>query len=431
MARNVSENTAEHAIARRSCVARLLPYFILALLIPLPSHAASDWPQWRGPNRDGQATGFKAPAHWPAQLQKRWQVDVGLGRSSPIVAGPNAYVFSRREELEVLACIRLADGKELWHGSYAAPYEFDSPSDGHDKGPQSTPVVVDTHILTFGINSTLTCWIRSNGRIKWQRDFSKLFKEAGPLESAMSPVVEGDKCIVHVGGQEHGALLALNLHDGATLWSWSGDGPGDASPIVATLDGERQIVTQSAKACVGVDIDDGALLWSIPYQNEGDRNSVTPLAHEGSIIFSCSDNGLDRYHVERVDEQWEADSSWDNKEVSLGLSSPVIEGDRLFGFSHRHKGQLFAVDLTTGKTLWTSAGRLGESAALVGTGKVLWALTTAGELLVLKASDTEYQELARYKVATTATWAHPVILPDGVLIKDESKLTSWKLSLAP
>ena len=98
---------------------------------------------------------------------------------------------------------------------------------------------------------------------------------------------------------------------------------------------------------------------------EYDQNTVTPLVHEGSIILSGINKGVDRYRIEKTDDEWETDKVWANSEVSLYMSSPVADADKLFGFSHRQKGQLFAIDLTTGKTLWTSEGRLGDNASLV------------------------------------------------------------------
>src|SRR5262249_30501956 len=163
---------------------------------------------------------------------------------------------------------------------------------------------------------------------------------------------------------------------------------------------------------------DGKVLWKIPFQTEYDQNSVTPLVHEGSVVLSGMNKGIARYRIEKQDDEWATDEIWQNKEVSLYMSSPLAVGERLFGFSHRQKGQLFALDLTTGSTLWTSEGRMGDNASLVKAGNVLWALTTTSDLVVFRDSDKQFDVLARYKVAETPTWAHPVILSSGVVVKD-------------
>lgn len=402
------------------------------MLVILSYSAVEEWPQWRGPHRDGQVVGFNAPATWPKELQRRWQVEVGLGHSSPVAADQKIFVFSRRGDDEVLACLNPADGKELWQHGYPAPYQVNSVAALHGKGPKSTPVVAGGRVFTFGISGLLSCWDAKTGKLAWRREFSKQFEKTSPLYgAAMSPIVEADKCIVHVGGPDKGALVALDVKNGETLWSCAEDGPSYASPVVATLDDVRQVVTQSQKACLGVDLSDGKLLWRIPFQTEYDQNIVTPIEHEGSMIFSGINKGVDRYRIEKKDDEWETDNTWENKEVSLYMSSPVADGETLFGFSHRQKGQLFALDLTTGKTLWTSDGRLGDNASLVRTGKVLWALTTQGDLIVFKASEKQFEPLAHYRVAETPTWAHPVFLPAGVLVKDETKLTLWQFPKKP
>ena len=401
--------------------ASLIGWLLAATACP----AMEDWPQWRGPRRNGHAVGVTLRAAWPKSLEEQWQAEVGLGHSSPVVVKGKIYIFTRRGEDEVLACLS-ADGILLWQQKYAAPYQVNSAATMHGKGPKSTPVVTAGRIYTFGISGILTCRDANTGKRLWQREFSKQYPATSPLYgAAMSPVIEGDKCIVHVGGHDKGALLALDAKTGETLWSWAEDGPAYASPIVVTLDEVRQVVTQSQKACVGVGFDDGKLLWKIPFQTEYDQNTITPIEHEGSLIVSGYNKGIDRYRIARHDDEWETGTTWENKEVSLYMSSPVADGETLFGFSHRHKGELFAMDLTTGKTLWTSDGRLGDNASLVETGKVLWALTNEAELIVFKANEKQFEPLAQYKVADTPTWAHPVISTEGVLVKDESKLIFW------
>ena len=185
-------------------------------------------------------------------------------------------------------------------------------------------------VFTLGISGIVTCRDEKTGRQLWQREFSKQFAKTSPLYGAsMSPAVAGGKCIVHVGGHDQGALVALDVATGETLWSWDDDGPGYASPVLVTLDEVPQVVTQSQKACIGVDLADGKLLWRIPFQTEYDQNSVTPIEHEGSLIFSGINQGVDRYRVELSDDEWEIDKMWGEKSVSFYMSSPVADARSL------------------------------------------------------------------------------------------------------
>jgi outer membrane protein assembly factor BamB len=405
-----------------------LGLLVLALSVAC-GNAAEQWPQWRGAKRDGQVATFSVPTTWPKELVKLWQINVGLGHSSPVVSGDRVYVFSRQDDNEVLSCFHLADGKQHWQQTYPAPYQVHPAASAHGKGPKSTPVISGSRIVTFGIGGILTCWDVKTGKRIWRRDFAKQFEKTSPLYGvAMSPIIEEEKCIVHVGGHDKGALMALNVRTGETIWSATDDGPGYSSPVIATIAEVRQVITQSQKGCLGVDLDDGKLLWRIPFTTEYDQNSITPLVHEGSVILSGINKGVSRYRIDKQDDEWETDEMWENREVSLYMSSPVADAERLYGFSHRQKGQLFAIDLTTGTTLWTSEGRLGDCASLVQTSKVVWALTTAGALIAFKAGDKQFDELARYHVAESATWAHPAFLSSGILVRDEAQLSLWTLA---
>jgi outer membrane protein assembly factor BamB len=390
--------------------------------------AAENWSQWRGTNRDGVVLDVAPRKTWPPELQLKWQIEVGFGHSSPIVAGDRVYIFTRQDDKEVIRAVSQADGKEIWAHNYVAPYEVSPPAAGHGKGPKSTPIVADGRLFTLGISGILSCWDAASGELKWRKEFSKQFKHTSPLYgTAMSPLVDHGRLIVHVGGHDAGALIALDVADGEVAWTWDGDGPGYSSPIIAELSGTRQVITQTQNACVGIAADNGELLWKIAYKTEFDQNSVTPVVYEQSVICSGYNRGIDRYRIEKQGDEWLTDKIWENREVSLYMSTPVMSGQRLFGFSHRQKGQLFAIDITTGRTLWTGEGRLADNVALVRTGDVLWALTTQAELVVFRDSDKQFEQLARYKVGETPTWAHPVIATGSVIVKDETKLTKWKL----
>src|SRR5262249_56688003 len=158
--------------------------------------------------------------------------------------------------------------------------------------------------------------------------------------------------------------------------------PGYASPIIAVLGGQRQIVTQTQNNVVGLAADTGALLWKVPFQTSYDQNAVTPVVVAGTVIYSGLDNGVHAVRVVKKGTAWTADPAWETSEVSMYLSSPVADGDRLYGFSHKKRGQFFALDARTGKVLWTSEGRQGESAAVLASGPALFFLTNDGQLTV-------------------------------------------------
>jgi outer membrane protein assembly factor BamB len=387
---------------------------------------AQDWPQWRGPRRDGVVTGFTAPQSWPAQLKQRWKVQVGAGHSSPVVVSKRVYLHSRVDENEVVRAFDLDTGKQLWQDSYAVPYQMNPAATGHGKGPKSTPVISNGKLYTYGITSVLSCYNAATGKLLWRKEYKPQFKNlVADFGTAMSPVVDRGLLILHAGGNGNGALLALDANTGAEKWRWNGDGPAYASPIVVELGGKRQVVTQSQRNIIGVAEDNGALLWKIPFETAYLQNIVTPLQYKDLLIFSGIDKGVFAVRLSHSNNAWKPEQVWMNKEVSLYMNSPVLEGDVLCGFSHKNKGQYFCLDPNTGKTLWTSDPRQGDNAALVTAGGLVYALDTDANLKIFRASNKGLQELKRYTVADSATWAHPVLTGNRVVVKDAGTLAVW------
>jgi len=381
---------------------------------------AEDWPQWRGPHRDGIATGFTEPKKWPEKLQLKWKVEAGEGHSSPVVADGRIYIHARQGDREVVACLRPENGQAIWKEAYGAAYTVNPAAAGHGKGVKSTPVVADGRIYTFGINGTLSCFDAKTGKPQWRKEFG-----SPDFGVATSPVVDGGLVIAHVGNNEHGALTAFDGATGAEKWSWKGDGPAYASPIVVDLGGTRQVVTQSRSNIVGVSAATGELLWRIPYTTDYAQNIVTPAVYHDTLIFSGVGNPTIGVKLLKRGAAWTTETVWENKDLSMYMSSPVVSGDLLFGFSTRKRGELVCLNPATGVTLWKSEGRLADSAAMVSAGSVMLLLTTDADLIVFRKSDKAFEQLGKYTVASSPTWAHPVILGTGILIKDATTLALW------
>jgi outer membrane protein assembly factor BamB len=411
------------ATERRPYIVKSIWRFCLALLLAAHVSFAQDWPQWRGPNRDGVVSSFAAPKVWPEKLKTTWKVPIGIGHSSPIVVGNRVYIFSRQEESEVATCLDLETGKVLWRDAYPTPYMMNPAALSHGKGPKSTPVLSDNKLYTFGISGILSCYGAATGKLIWRKEFSKQFKATSPLYgAASSPLVHNGLVIVHVGGNDSGALMAFDAQTGEVKWSWKEDGPGYASPIVFGRGATAQIVTQSQKSIAGFSAATGAELWRIPFETEYVQNIITPVVYKETLIFSGLDKGTIAIRVARLASKWQPVKVWQNPEVSMYMSSPVVNGDYLFGLSHKRKGQFFCLDARTGKTMWTSNGREGDNAAIVAAGQFLFLLTDAAELLVAKSNPKQLEVIKKYQVAESPTWAHPVVTANGILIKDKTTI---------
>lgn len=389
---------------------------------PLAAAAPASWPQWRGPARDGTAPGFAAPERWPAALARRWSVPVGLGHASPVVAGNRVFVHAREGEREVVLALESASGKVAWRDAYDAPYQMNSAATAHGPGPKSTPVVSGNRLVTFGISGILSCYDTNSGKLLWRK---RPVQDQPTFGTAMSPIVEGSHVIAHVGGHDAGALTAFDLATGEARWKWTGGAPAYASPVIATFSGVRQLVTQSRTHVIGVSVADGRLLWEIPFTTSYDQNSITPLVIGDLVVYSGLSKGIEAVRPQLRGGAWTAEPAWRNADVPFYMSTPIVDGTTLYGLSHRNRGQFVALDARTGQTLWTTKGREADNAALVRTGGVLVALTTNSELIVFKPSTTAFEEVRRYDVADSPTWAHPALAGTQIIVKDERSVTAW------
>ena len=397
--------------------------FVFLTAAPSAQKPDSDWSQWRGPQRDGVST-FAAPTTWPDTLKKRWEIVVGRGHSSPVLSGDRVVLHAREGEREITRAVDLMTGKELWRNEYAAPYVVNPAAAGHGPGPKSTPVIADGRVFTFGISGILSAHDLTSGKLLWRHPAPPAAPEFG---TAMSPLVDGESVIVHLGAQDKGALTAFDVATGKRRWQWDSDGPAYASPIVATFGGTRHLVTQTENAVVGVNVANGQLLWQVPFKTNFDQNSVTPVVVRDLVIYSGLESGTTAVRIGRQGMAWTAQQVWKNDQVSMYMSSPVVTDNTMFGLSHRNRGQFFAMDLAGGRTLWTTPGRQGENASVVLAGSALLLSTTNAELIVAKANPAQFEEVKRYKTAESAVWAHPAFARDVILVKDVDKLICWEV----
>ena len=389
-------------------------------------NAGPDWPQWRGPSRDGVLTSFTEPKSWPDTLTQRWKIPVGTGYATPLVVGNRVYVFSRQNENEVLRAIDPASGKVIWESPYAAPFMMNNSTSRHGPGPKSTPAFADGRIFTMGMSGIVTAFDAATGKQLWQKPKPAV---AQTFHTAQSPIVDRGLMIIHVGGNNQGALTAFDPATGAEKWSWTGDGPGYASPIITDLDGTRQVITFSQKSLVGVDAATGQLLWSMPFEARSTTNSITPLLYQGrTLIVSGQGKPLTAYTIAKRDNKWVADVAWENPEVQMSFSNPVLVGDAVFSMSPLNSGQFFWADAKSGKTLWTSAPRQAGNAAIVRSGNLLFVLKDDAQLMVARSTPGGFEPLKTYTVADSATWPAPAISGNRIFVRDIDTLALWTLN---
>jgi outer membrane protein assembly factor BamB len=393
--------------------------FVIVTALSVSASASAQWPQWRGPSRDGAVPAAAVPK-WPDAWKRAWRVDIGEGYSSPVVADGRVFVHSRRDPDELVTALDLATGTVAWQQSYATPFNKNQYATSMSKGPHATPLVAGDVLITVGGMAVVTAWNARTGEQLWKKDYSssvdtsKLF-----TGTAASPLVEGGSVVVQVGSDVHGGrVIALDPKTGAERWTWTGKGPGYASPVAFTAAGVRQIATMTEGSIEGIDAATGAALWSVPFPDEWHENIVTPVWTGTHLIVSGTRQGTHGYTLARAAGQWSAAEAWKNAEVAMYMSTPVLADGVLYGLSARKKGQLVALDARTGAVKWMTEGRAADQAAILLTPTHVLVQTTGGELILVERSAAMYKEVRRYTLADSATWAVPAVLPGALVVRD-------------
>ena len=391
----------------------------LGLALTVTASASAQWPQWRGPSRNGTVAATATPK-WPAAWKRAWRTDVGEGYSSPVVAGGRVFVHSRQDPEELVTAIDLATGKVAWQAKYPSAFNKNQYARNMAKGPHSTPLVAGDKVITVGGTGIVSAWNTQTGALRWRKDYSssvdlsKLF-----TGTAASPLLEAGSVIVQVGSDVHGGRIeALDPATGNERWTWKGKGPGYASPVVVTAGGVRQIVTMTNGSIEGLDAKTGAPLWSAPFPDEWQENIMTPVWTGTHLVISGTRAGTHAYTLAQSGGKWTATPAWKNADVAFYMSTPVVSNGVLYGLSSKRRGQIVAVDAATGALKWGSEGRAGENAAILLTPSHVLVLTTGGELILVKPSAAKYEEERRYTVADSATWAVPAVTSDALIIRD-------------
>ena len=391
------------------------------VLIGATRAGAQDWPQWRGPNRDGKVAGFTAPQTWPEALTQKWRTTVGSGDATPALVGDKLYVFARQGDDEVTLCLDAGDGKELWRDKYAA--QAVTGAAARHPGPRSSPAVAEGKVVTLGVGGVLSCLDAATGEVVWRKD---PFPKVVPMFfTATSPIIVDRVAIAHLGGRGNGAIIAYDLASGDEKWRWDAEGPEYASPVLLTVDGTKQIVTLTEKSIVAVGVADGKLLWQLPFLPQRRAyNAATPIVDGQTVIYTGAARGAKAVTIEKRGDGFAAKELWSNPELAPQFNTPVLKDGLLFGFSDR--GNLYCINAETGRTAWTDTTQHGRGfAAVLDVGACLVALPSTSELIAFKPVESQYEELARIKVSETPTYAHPVIAGNRIFVKDEDAVTMW------
>lgn len=419
----------------------------LLVVIFKSSLYADDWPQWRGPNRDGvwRETGivetFAAP-----QLTPRWRVPISSGYSGPTVAEGRVYVTDRVVEptqVERIHCFDEQSGKSLWTHTYDCTY-----SDvGYQAGPRASVLIDEGRAYALGTMGDLFCLDAKDGNVLWRHDCRREYQIRMPIWGiAASPLMERDLLIVQIGGAG-ACIVAFDKRSGQEAWRALNDRACYSAPIVIEQAGLRVVVCWTGDSVVGLDPATGKVHWQHPFRpNKMPIAISTPVLEQGRLFFTAFYDGSLMLKVLQdkpaVEVLWrrQGSSELDTDALHSIIATPYLEGDYVYGVDSY--GELRCLDAKTGDRLWESLEATPRNRwsniHMVKNGSRMFLFNERGELIIAKLLPTGYVEISRTKLIEPTTgqlprrdgvcWSHPAYANKHVYIRNDKELLSANLA---
>ncbi|MBY0588505.1 PQQ-like beta-propeller repeat protein [bacterium] len=417
-----------------------------------------DWPQWRGPLRDGVYRETGIVDKLPAEPRVLWETPIGLGYAGPAVVGKHVYVMDRQLETgesnpdnpfakpsikgnERVLCLHSDTGKILWTHEYPCPYTI-----SYAFGPRVTPTVVDDRLYTVGAMGDCWCLDANSGKVIWSKNYPKDFgTEINTWGMSAHPLVEGNKVILLVAG--NAGVVALDRQTGQEIWrALSVTDPGYAPPMIIDQAGVRQLIVWTPVALTSLDPETGKTYWSheFPLQN---GLSISQPIHDSkeSLLFVTSfyQGPLMMQLSEKMPTAsllWKGTSSSEIKTDGLHsiMSTPLFDRGHIYGVCSY--GQLRCLEARTGKRVWETFDATGEgrwwNAFLVAHEDKTILANEQGELIFARLRPEGYQELSRMPIIEPTgkaqrrkiVWSHPAFAQQAVFVRNDEKIR--KISLA-
>lgn len=383
---------------------------------------AGDWPQILGPMRNGVAEGEQIAAAWPKGGPKLlWQRSVGEGFAGVAVLGQRAVLFHRMGDQEVAEALDAASGKALWKVEFPTTYRGQI---SEDNGPRCVPLVHQGRVFLVGAAGTLHCVTLETGKKQWSRAVYEEYRASeGYFGAGSSPIIDGDKLLLNVGGARSGAgLVAFSPATGKTLWLATDEQASYSSPTAVTVDGVRHVIFVTRYNVLSIDPESGAVRFRFPFGKRGPTvNAATPLVVDGHVFVSAS-YGVGAAFA-KIGEA-KADLIWANDDAMSSQYPTAVHHDGyLYGIDGRQDvgvAELRCVDPKNGKVMWNQPG-FGMATLILADGKLV-IMKTDGQLLLAEPSPQAFRPLANARVFNSTTRALPALAHGLLYVRDTKTL---------
>jgi outer membrane protein assembly factor BamB len=403
--------------------ARRLPLSAALLLLASTAAPAADWPQWRGPHRDGISQEKGLLKEWPEGGPKLlWQVkDIDAGYSTPAVVGGRIYLQSNGDKDEFVLALDEKDGKQIWKAPLGKV--------GKNIGPQypgtrSTPTVDGDVLYALGSDGDLVCVGTSDGKERWRKNLRSDFGgKPGMWAYSESPLIDGDVLVCTPGGKD-ATLVALNKKDGSLVWKSAvpgGEQAAYASVIVARVGGAKQYVQFLQKGVVGVDARTGKFLWRYAATGKSPANIPTPIAQDGFVYTGTSMSGGGLVKLTAENGAVTPEQVYYGAKLPTSIGGAVLVGEYLYGTNMQG---LLCVEFKTGNVKWQDRS-VGAASLCCADGR-LYLHGENGKVALVEATPDGYREKGRFappdpprhERAREMAWTYPVIANGRLYVRD-------------
>jgi outer membrane protein assembly factor BamB len=395
----------------------------LALSGGLSSRAFDDWPQWRGPKRDGVSVERGLLKAWPqGGPPLAWKAQgAGEGYSSFSAANGRLYTMGARGGTEYVMAFDAATGKKIWEVEHGRRFSND-----RGDGPRGTPTVDGAQLYAYGASGDLSALDAATGKTIWKVNVLRQFGGSNiNWGLSESPLVLSDRVLVNAGGR-NASIVALKKTDGSAIWKTQSDEAGYSSGVVTEAGGVRQAVFFTGQRALGVKVDDGALLWSYNQVANGTANIATPIVR-GNHVFLSSAYGTGAALLELVPGDNRtgvtAREVYFTRQMRNHHASSVLIGDHLYGFSD---AILTAMHFDTGRVAWQDRA--------VGKGSVVFAddrlylFSEGGTAGLAEANPSGYREHGRFNIQRSSSlpaWSHPIVANGRLHLRDQDTIYAY------
>ena len=380
----------------------LMLVFGLAVCVIVAGHyrtaEAADWPNWRGPNRNGISNETGWLATWPSDGPKvLWETPIGTGFASMAVSKGRVYAMGNINDNDILYCLDAQTGKQIWKKSYPCPLF----KKNHEGGPAATPTIDGDSVYTFSKNGDIIRFNAATGDVVWHKNVTKELGVKHPTwYFASSPFIIDNLVILNAGT----AGVALNKADGSLVWKNGNDSAGYATAVPFTVGNQKCVAIFASRELVGLIASNGKVIWTLPWKTSYDVNAADPIVTGNTIFISSGYNkgcALLKMGADSVSEIWR------NKNMRNHFNSCVLWQGYIYGLDDGSGKELRCLDFKTGQVQWGQTG-FGKGSLILADGKLI-ILSERGKLVTAPASPEGFKELSSAQILSGKCWTSPVL----------------------